>query len=543
MPLLLAAATAAAHEVPGSVTLQVLVRQQDDRLQVLVRTPLEAMQEMQFPVDVRGILDLEEVRSNGALFAAANRWIVPNLDLYAGRDRLPATTVQAARLSIPSDRSFTDFDRALAHVRGPPLPATTQLVWRQALLDVLLETPLGAPQAAEGRRTGTPDRDAPGAAEARRAGDRAGLDAEPATERQRLSIDPRFGRLGLRVLTVIRHESPDGDARVLRLAAEPGRVRLDPNWAQASIHFVAMGFEHILSGLDHLLFLVCLGAPLRRLRQLVLVVTSFTVAHSITLIASAAGLAPRALWFPTLVETLIALSIVYMAFENILGVGQDRRWTAAFGFGLVHGFGFSFALSESLQFAGAHLVTSLLAFNVGVELGQLLVLLLLIPLLDFVFRRLPNERLGTIFISAPDRPYRLALDRRPGRRPAPVPPTWRRCWTRSPTVSCHRILAIAAAAVPTGQWLRRRRSQPKRKPADGRLVPRPPPAGAGQKTRAPRDTSSPSPHSLLELRQSRSEQMPARRPAHQHTAPRIDGPSSRRTSSPWSGRGRGHGGL
>ncbi|MCE2559444.1 MAG: HupE/UreJ family protein [Acidobacteria bacterium] len=89
-----------------------------------------------------------------------------------------------------------------------------------------------------------------------------------------------------------------------------------------------------------------------------------------------------------------------MAFENILGIGQERRWTAAFGFGLVHGFGFSFALSESLQFAGSHLLTSLLAFNLGVELGQLLVLLLLIPLLDFVFRRLPNERHGIILISA-----------------------------------------------------------------------------------------------------------------------------------------------
>jgi hypothetical protein len=343
------------------------VREQDDRLQVLVRTPLEAMQEMQFPVDVRGILDLEEVRSSGLLTESANRWITPNLDLFAGDVKLPLLSVRAARLSIPSDRSFTDAARALEHLQGPTLPATTQLVWRQAFLDVLLETPLEA------------------------AGTR---------ERPRFSIDPRFGRLGLRVLTVIRYESPDGDSRVLQLAAEPGRVRLDPNWAQASIHFIAMGFEHILSGLDHLLFLVCLVAPLRKLRQLVLVVTSFTVAHSITLIASAAGLAPRALWFPTLVEVLIALSIVYMAFENILGTGQDRRWTAAFGFGLVHGFGFSFALSESLQFAGSHLVTSLLAFNVGVELGQLLVLLLLIPLLDFVFRRLPNERLGIILISA-----------------------------------------------------------------------------------------------------------------------------------------------
>ena len=115
--------------------------------------------------------------------------------------------------------------------------------------------------------------------------------------------------------------------------------------------------------------------PFRRFRSLVVIVTAFTVAHSITLIASAFGLAPGGLWFPPLIETLIAVSILYMALENIVGaMSVQRRWMLAFAFGLVHGFGFSFALRETLQFAGAHLVTSLLSFNVGVELGQLLVL-------------------------------------------------------------------------------------------------------------------------------------------------------------------------
>ena len=122
-----------------------------------------------------------------------------------------------------------------------------------------------------------------------------------------------------------------------------------------------LGFDHILDGVDHLLFLLCLVVPFRSFWALVPIVTSFTVAHSITLIASALGLAPSALWFPPLIETLIALSIVLMAFENIIGAQLNRRWMIAFGFGLVHGFGFSFALSESLQFAGAHLLTSLLA--------------------------------------------------------------------------------------------------------------------------------------------------------------------------------------
>jgi hypothetical protein len=141
--------------------------------------------------------------------------------------------------------------------------------------------------------------------------------------------------------------------------------------------------------------------PFRRFRALIPVVTSFTVAHSVTLIASAYGLGPDSLWFPPLIETLIAMSIVYMALENIVGgASVRRRWMIAFGFGLVHGFGFSFALRQTLQFAGSHLLTSLLSFNIGVELGQLLVLVMLIPMLDLLFRFVAAERMGTIILSA-----------------------------------------------------------------------------------------------------------------------------------------------
>ena len=140
--------------------------------------------------------------------------------------------------------------------------------------------------------------------------------------------------------------------------------------------------------------------PFRRIRPLVAIITSFTVAHSITLIASAAGFAPSALWFPPLIEVLIAVSIVYMALENIVGAKLERRWLIAFGFGLVHGFGFSFALRESLQFAGAHLATSLVSFNIGVELGQLFVLALAVPALSLLFKYVVAERMGTIILSA-----------------------------------------------------------------------------------------------------------------------------------------------
>ena len=78
----------------------------------------------------------------------------------------------------------------------------------------------------------------------------------------------------------------------------------------------------------------------------------------------------------------------------------ERRWLIAFVFGLVHGFGFSFVLRESLQFAGSHVATSLVAFNLGVELGQLLVVAIAIPVLAFLFRRVVAERVGTIILSA-----------------------------------------------------------------------------------------------------------------------------------------------
>jgi hypothetical protein len=213
-------------------------------------------------------------------------------------------------------------------------------------------------------------------------------------------VDSRLDRLGLRTITVLRLVLPDGAVRAFEFVGTTGFVRLDPRWHQAAFQFVKLGFTHILDGIDHLLFLFCLIIPFRRFRALVAVVTAFTVAHSITLFASAYNLAPDALWFPPLIETLIATSIVYMALENIVGANVKRRWVITFAFGLVHGFGFSFALRQTLQFAGSHLLTSLLSFNIGVELGQLLVLVALIPALDLLFKYVVAERLGTIILSA-----------------------------------------------------------------------------------------------------------------------------------------------
>jgi hypothetical protein len=175
--------------------------------------------------------------------------------------------------------------------------------------------------------------------------------------------------------------------------------------------FLVTGFEHILDGLDHLLFLFILVIPVLKIRPLVVVITAFTLAHSLTLAASLFDLVPKGLWFPPLVELAIAASILYMALANLfrsslrgsLGGRVDApptegseiglRWMVAFAFGLVHGFGFSFALADSLQFAGNQQVVSLLGFNLGVEFGQILVVVVLASLLRLATRWLSHRAL------------------------------------------------------------------------------------------------------------------------------------------------------
>jgi hypothetical protein len=142
------------------------------------------------------------------------------------------------------------------------------------------------------------------------------------------SMDPRLAWLGERTVTTLLFLPPGGPERLLRYEGNPGHVVLDPSWHHAAGQFFRLGFRHVLGGLDHLLFVFCLVIPFRRLKPLVMLVTAFTVAHSITLAAVALGMAPGGGWFPPLVETAIAATILYMALENLLQPRLDRRWRA-----------------------------------------------------------------------------------------------------------------------------------------------------------------------------------------------------------------------
>ena len=389
-----------------------LARAQGGTFQVAVRVPLRSMRDVEVPEFGPGYLDVDRLAPQ--LDGLATQWLAPFVRIREDGASLPQLVVAGTQLSLPSDPSFATFEAAVARIRSPRPANAENLVWDQVAFDALLEVPVRSADS-------------------------------------RFSIRPGLGHLASRVSMSLRFELPDGAVRAYQFAGDPGVVPLDPSWFQAAWRFVGLGFRHILDGPDHLLFLFCLVVPLRRLRPLVLIVTAFTLAHSATLLASAAGLVPGALWFPPLVEALIAASILYMALENIVGPA-DRRWVFALGFGLVHGFGFSFALRETLQFAGSHLLTSLLAFNVGVEIGQLAVLLLLVPALAALFRYVVAERIGMIVLSA------LAAHQ-----------AWH--WTEERlgvlgrfeagaglgAGSSASLLALGAAALGCWLWLRRRR--------------------------------------------------------------------------------------
>lgn len=358
--LVLAGSSSRAHEIPNDVRVQIHLDAEDERFTVLMRVPLAAMRDFDFATRGPGYLDLAKVQPQ--LEAAAELWLVNDFRLYEDGERVAEPAIAAVRVALPSDRSFADFDGALTAITRDTLPVETNLYWEQALLDVVFNFAIRS-DAAE------------------------------------FSVEPTFARLGQRTLTEMRFSRRGGEPGGFSFVGDPGRVSLDPKPLSVFGRFIVGGFEHVLDGKDHLLFLLALVIPIMVIRPLVVVVTAFTLAHSITLAASMLDLVPAGLWFPPFVELAIAASIFYMAVENLLKPSLRRRWLVAFAFGLIHGFGFSFALRDTLQFAGDHILVSLLGFNLGIELGQILVLLAIVPLLKLATRWVPQKGL-TLVLSA-----------------------------------------------------------------------------------------------------------------------------------------------
>ena len=365
-----------AHDIPDEIVLQSYVRPQQNQLQVLLRIPLLAIAEANLPKDGIGYLAMPHL--DPALREAANQ--ISNGIVFLEEDeRLTQYDLANARISLPSDRSFDTYEGALARVRGPKLPDTTQVYYNQGFLDLEMHFPIRSQDSA-------------------------------------FSMRVLFGRgLANRTATYIDFIRPDGAVRTFRIHDDTPLVHLDPKAHQAAWVFLKAGFYRFLDGVDHLLFVILLALPFRRARDLVTPLAAFAIAHSITLTFAAFGLARVDTWFAPTIGALIALSLVYVSIENAVGSGfvsdagenpsrprfgyLQHRWVVALVFGLVHGFGFAVALQETLQFAGSHPIAALAAYNVGLELGTLIILAIALPAANLLFSNVIAERAGIIVSS------------------------------------------------------------------------------------------------------------------------------------------------
>jgi hypothetical protein len=349
-----------AHDVPDEIVIQTFLKPTPSELQVILRVPLLAMTDTNLPKDGTGYLAMPYL--DPALKDAANQ-IASGIVFLENDERLSQFEMASARISLPSDKSFDSYDGAVSHVRGAKLPDSTQLYYNQGYLDLELNYPIHSPNADFG-------------------------------------IQMLIGKgVANRMVTLVTFVRPDGASRSFRLLDQTGVVRLDPSWTQASWVFLTTGFFSFLDGLDHLLFVTVLVLPYRRVRDFVVAIAAFAVAHTLTLTLASVGFMPSGIWFSTLIGALIAFSIVYVAIEDAIGVNLRRRWMVAAGFGLVHGLGFAFAFRDALQYAGGHQIAALLWFNTGLELGLLIMLSIAVPVFALLFTEVLSERTGVVVVS------------------------------------------------------------------------------------------------------------------------------------------------
>lgn len=348
---------AAGHEFSMEAVMNGFVVVEPGQARLLVRVPLFALHPARLPLSGRE-LDLAHA---GAASERALALVADGIVLFEeGRVLSPAR--RRGRFTPPTDRSFDAWPRAAVLI-GTPLPAGATIYADQGYFDAELTYPIATPAARFSLRT---------------------------------ELAPELGDY---LKLAVRFHAPGETERALLLTRGSGTVALNPSWLGAAKGFLGLGVEHILTGADHLFFLLCLILPVVRLRQVVPIVTAFTVGHSFTLLGSAFGLAPSGAWFAPLVEAAIAGSIVYAAIEDMLVEAPRDRWLVSGACGLVHGFGFAAGLQQNLMFAGQHLAAALLAFNLGIELGQLAVLALTLTALSLLGRLVPR-RTVTLVVAA-----------------------------------------------------------------------------------------------------------------------------------------------
>jgi hypothetical protein len=354
-------AVANGADLPPEIVVQGFVKPEDGRLRLLVRFPLVLLSSFSLPKRGLGYLDLAHIddRLNQASAAAGHQ-----IELFDdGAPLVPS--VRGARIALLSNHSFASYSAALAHFQDPALPLDTELFWNQGFFDTELEYPLQSSQPLLSIR---------------------------------VNVAPELGeRLKLRLEYL-----PIGEpARTYEIRGASGRIPLDPRWYETAWLFLKGGFVDAFA-IDRFVFLVCLVAPFRQPRSVLAVVMILTGLQALTLTAAAEGALAGAEigWLPALFDTVLAAAVVLVAIGNLAAPSLRRRWIIASVIGALGGFGLGHLLADIGQFAGTHAFVSVVSFNVGVVVGEVVSLAIAIIALRLLFACVRGPLLGVIVLSA-----------------------------------------------------------------------------------------------------------------------------------------------
>ena len=358
--LLLPSFRSSAHEVPRELKVEAFVKPNQNSLHLLIRVPLHGLLGTGLPKEGLGYLSLATI---GPSLERTARQIADMIEVYEGSSRLAAPRIVATRISLPFDTAFASYDRAEALLVGPPLPADTQVYWMQGNFDAWFDYPIHSDHAS-------------------------------------FSVYPQLTTLAPEVTTSLRFVAPDQSVRSFDYLGDAGRVWLEPRWYQVVPRFSTSGLLSAVDKLDFWLLALCLLIPWRRARVVLLAIGSFAAGCVLTGIVVAYGPDSTGAWLAPLVDTVLAGLLVYLAIENIADGRRMRRWPIACAFGVLTGLGASVAMRQAGQFAGGHVLVSVLSFTLGITLGIVVVLAVVAPLLALLYRFFRAQRLRTIVLSA-----------------------------------------------------------------------------------------------------------------------------------------------
>jgi HupE / UreJ protein len=346
------------HDLPAAVVMDTFIKIEPERAHLVIRIPLDLLRSLSFPV-VNGDYDMTKV---GPSVATALRALAHDLTLSAdGRKLVPLQAT--GRIVGLSDRSFEDFQTAVAAIASSPA-SDTRIGFELGYLDAHFVYSISSARSVFAIQSKV---------------------AEDLESEAKLVVRYLPLRDGSRTMTITSGSDP---------------VLLNPTWYQVANGFAQLGIKRLVGGIDDLLFLLCLVIPFRRVKQLAPIIVVLAAGESATFIGTAHGIAPAGAWFLPFVETGIAVSILYLALENIVGANLRRRWILAALSGLFFGFSFAATFNEQVQFSGSYPLVSLLSFNVGIIIGQLVALCIFVPALALLFRGAMAGRIGIIVLSA-----------------------------------------------------------------------------------------------------------------------------------------------